>query len=499
MAFDVAPENKYNSARRNADAFGPVYAKITQPEKFENTEDTEEVEESLDSETGIDNIMIAAENLVLDRLVSSSEEAAEFGYTDAFDKLNDLEDKLSSIRAKLEAGEEITNEDGEAVQAAYNAVETSIQAETEYDSEVEQQFDPGTYAQEQFDEHGFITATNRSRVYSLVREYQRALKETDEGKDVAAVAHVEQIAQEIKSVVDELVGNDVLPQEGVGYDLSPSSKKETGLRIKNLDLDEGESISIGLEPVVLKEPETIIEKLQSTATPGIDFSVSSRYSEEIAKDIQETQQDTENLRVIAQEQEQEDMDDEPDVASVSENVYSPEQKESDDNTYGEPIDMEAFAGSDARDELFEDEDDYEEELVVPDAVPTTTSFTPESVAAKATEIQSQPKEASEKINQEAVIQAGVKKIENTKSWWDSIISNDVSPYEVFQDLSFKEVMDWQDSPQQLEWKLMSYRIDRDDYNKWAALEEDIMTTVEVDPKQTFKEVVDQYIITTYTK
>lgn len=488
MAFDASPEKKLNSAQQRAVAFGSVYEKIT---KGESVEDSEELEESLDEE-GLNKITDIAENAVLDQLDVSPEAVAEFEHSEAFRKLDELQSVLNEIRVKLEAGEDITNEDAEVVQVAYDAVETATVTETGL-----MNFNPDTYITEQFKEHPYLIPSQRSPVYLLQREYRRAMKE-------GATQDAEELAQQIKDHVDELVGNDKLIEEGISANLELRERRRGDLKLQDLDseeFDEGPLILTEADrvypPEQKVEAESMPTELYGMKLPTADNTSESEeqnqaeyvaptrlerlvglHGEEVGRDMYESEQVRANLRSEIEHHQ-------ADQESVVESLSSEEQLKND---------LAEFAvGSlepELRDESYSETD---ESAYATRKVVAPVSFTPERVTAKSADMQVESNTAVEKLREKEMIQRGVDTIEKQGAdFFGKLFGTGPSPYEKCGDEIFTEFMGDAGA-----WKinttLQKYGIDRNVYDQWYLLRDEIMDLVEDVEGKTFKEVIDEYV------
>ena len=410
---------------------------------------------------------------------------------------------LDIIKQKLEVEDEITDEELENVQNAYDQAvhgPISLQEFVEADEGSAEVFDPATYITENLEGNVSVKASERTQVMLLQESYENAVKNGNTTK-------AESIAKQIKEHVDELVGNDQVEDEGTGTDLTVGRKSKI-LTPENLDTGE--------------------EKVSFYPKPNSLESLMQLHGDEAGRDIYESRQVVANLRAEAEKAKAQseavqavpvESVETVDVAELASNTeLSAEDQLRAVLAEAEVDSLEPVLADEAMDDLF-DKLTPEEQLKKDLAEYGVTSLEPdlaeevygefedvqdeeapsavEPVDMAAIELEEEPIKVMDAISQSALIANGVKKIEFKEvGWLDQLLGNNVSPYEVLKDLSFAEVMDWQDNPKQLEWKLMAYKIDRKDYNKWAALEAEIAKVVAVSPDQTFKEVVDEYLVKT---
>jgi hypothetical protein len=197
--------------------------RVENPELDENQDDV-----ALDSIEAVDAFHAEVETSVTERLQAADTAIAEHSVLSG--QLQEFTEYLESVRVKLRGGFALSELDQAHVQEIYERLMDEVDGLTETVEETP--FDPESYIHEQFAEHPYLTASKRQSAYSLLREYKRALKETgdQEAQELAA-----QLALEIQELVDELVGNDLLPEEGQGSDLT---KRKVGTKLTLTSLDE---------------------------------------------------------------------------------------------------------------------------------------------------------------------------------------------------------------------------------------------------------------------
>ena len=225
--------NEGNYSNYQSPTEGPIAQLESDQTRVEDAE-LDEDDVKLDSIEAVDAFYAEVEMSVTERLQAAGMAIVEHSVLSG--QLQEFTEYLKSVKVKLRGEFAVSELDQAHVQEIYIRIMDEVDALTE--TIEEPPFDPESYIHEQFAEHPYMTASKRQSAYSLLREYKRALKETgdQEAQELAA-----QLALEIQELVDELVGNDLLPEEGQGSDLT-SRKAGTKLTLTSLD-DEPPSVS----------------------------------------------------------------------------------------------------------------------------------------------------------------------------------------------------------------------------------------------------------------
>jgi hypothetical protein len=204
--------NEGNYSNYQSPTEGPIAQLESDQTRVEDAE-LDEDDVKLDSIEAVDAFYAEVETSVTERLQAADLAIAEHSVLSG--QLQEFEVYLESIKVKLQTKSTFSELDRAHVQEIYERMMDEVDGLTE--TIEEPPFDPESYIHEQFAEHPYLTASKRQSAYSLLREYKRALKEPD---DKQAQELVAQLALEIQELVDELVGNDLLPEEGYGSDLT---------------------------------------------------------------------------------------------------------------------------------------------------------------------------------------------------------------------------------------------------------------------------------------
>jgi hypothetical protein len=249
MAFDGELSDFKSTAEKDPSA---VFDDESLFENLEAANDNNEREFSLDSAEAIQSLLTYVEDTALDNWLDEHPgDGNGFSDSESFQLLTELQHEAKILEKKIETGE-VSEVDAVAIQALIDKFQASESPEDVSENFAESElFDPNSYIHDQFAGHPYLIPSQRSPVYLLQREYKRALSEGVSGD-------AEILAQQIKDHVDELVGNDLLAEEGVGTDLT-MKKKSAPLVLKNLDPepqeDEPKFRFDDNIPVVLEEPE----------------------------------------------------------------------------------------------------------------------------------------------------------------------------------------------------------------------------------------------------
>jgi len=237
--------NEGNYSNYQSPTEGPIAQLESDQTRVEDAE-LDEDDVKLDSIEAVDAFYAEVETSVTERLQAADLAIAEHSVLSG--QLQEFEVYLESIKVKLQTKSTFSELDRAHVQEIYERMMDEVDGLTE--TIEEPPFDPESYIHEQFAEHPYLTASKRQSAYSLLREYKRALKETgdQEAQELAA-----QLALEIQELVDELVGNDLLAEEGQGSDLT-RKRMGTKLILKSLD----------------DEPPTVAKELTSETTTDQD-------------------------------------------------------------------------------------------------------------------------------------------------------------------------------------------------------------------------------------
>jgi hypothetical protein len=220
--------NEGNRSKYGSAAEGPIAQPESDQTRVEDAElDENEDDVKLDSIEAVDAFYAEVETSVTQRLQAADLTIAERSVLSS--QLQEFALYLESVKAKLRGEFALSELDQAHVQEIYVRIMDEVDALTE--TAEEPPFDPESYIHEQFAEHPYLTASKRQSAYSLLREYKRTLKESgdQEAQELAA-----QLALEIQKLVDKLVGNDLLPEEGQGSDLT-SRKVGTKLTLTSWD------------------------------------------------------------------------------------------------------------------------------------------------------------------------------------------------------------------------------------------------------------------------
>ncbi|MFT5831635.1 MAG: hypothetical protein ACI9SY_000002 [Candidatus Paceibacteria bacterium] len=238
---------------------------------FENLEavNDNEREFSLDSAEAIQSLFAYVEDTALDNWLDEHPgDWSGFSESESFQLLTELQHEAHILEEKIEVGE-VSEVDAIEIQVLIDKLQANESLKDIAENSVEsEQFDPNSYINDQFADHPYLIPSQRSPVYLLQREYKRALSE-------GATGDAEILAQQIKDHVDELVGNDQIPEEGNGTDLT-LEKKGTELKPDNLDAAE--------EKVVVYPAANSLESLMQL------------HGEEVGRDLFESRQVVKNLR-----------------------------------------------------------------------------------------------------------------------------------------------------------------------------------------------------------
>ena len=174
---------------------------------------------------------------------------------------------LEAVAQKINSGSDPEEHDRAHVQEVYERLMDKVDALCVLDEAAP--FDPELYIHEQFAEHPYLTATKRQMAYSLLREYKQILKESQSPETHESA---ERLALEIQEVVDELVGNDQITEEGVGFDVAD---RKTGVRLTLEDVrtEEAEIVvkvnTQPAEPIELEEEPDDIETQPEAETQPV--------------------------------------------------------------------------------------------------------------------------------------------------------------------------------------------------------------------------------------
>jgi ribosomal protein S20 len=176
----------------------------------------EENDVELDSAAAVEAFHKNVIESVADQLKESGIEPDQFQQMSLSKSLNELSGGLDEIKEKIENGGELSELDNNYIQEMYEAVLSALDNIIESNEEVP--FDLNEYVHEQFADNLAVSASKKSAVYTLLREYNRAVK--DGGK-----SEIDQLVEEILDVVDELVGTVVLAElHGVSSDRKPGAR-----------------------------------------------------------------------------------------------------------------------------------------------------------------------------------------------------------------------------------------------------------------------------------
>jgi len=212
----VRPEGRFRGSAEEMRGYAEQNQKYVEPggallvpESAETLEQEEDIGD-VHSPESIDRLLAYVQSEIEDRVEKTGLSAEAFNQSEAASSLSDFADLLEGMKTVAEDGE-LTDEDGEIVQAAYdrvmgadlNPIETIDQTEA---------FDPDQYIAEKF-RYANLRQSERHPVYVLQQAYRDAVEKDN-------VQNAEELAQQIKEYVDELVGTDSIEQEGVGVDLS---------------------------------------------------------------------------------------------------------------------------------------------------------------------------------------------------------------------------------------------------------------------------------------
>ena len=212
----VRPEGRFRGSAEEMRGYAEQNQKYVEPggallvpESAETLEQEEDIGD-VHSPESIDRLLAYVQSEIEDRVEKTGLSAEAFNQSEAASSLSDFADLLEGMKTVAEDGE-LTDEDGEIVQAAYdrvmgadlNPIETIDQTEA---------FDPDQYIAEKF-RYANLRQSERNPVYVLQQAYRAAVEKDN-------VKNAEELALQIKEYVDELVGVEPVEQEGIGVDLS---------------------------------------------------------------------------------------------------------------------------------------------------------------------------------------------------------------------------------------------------------------------------------------